>query len=294
MLFSQGVALGYIVSALRAVGALHQANVKVSINNGCVHELTNRICLVIMTAHFAFPYRRPQHGTSLGNHGANPSGRGGESRSGRRRQGKEKEKDLNVKATFSDTDPRDAQRGGPSQTRVVKLKAGQTYVIDMISNEVDSYLRLLDAKDNRLDEDDDSGGMLNSRIRFNCSKDGDYKIVCTTFAANMTGSYTLSMKIGPPQPKQLSAHALLLEKAAPEIKADFAAAGKLGKLGDFKGKVVLLYFWEVRSTPSLALLPVVNDWLKAHKDAGLVVIGVTYYPSDIGQKLGFDKDSGKS
>jgi len=208
--------------------------------------------------------------------------------------GGEKAKDLNIQGTFNDKDPRDAQRGGPSQTHIVKLKAGQAYVIDMISKDLDSYLRLLDPKDNQLDEDDDSGGMLNSRIRFNCPKDGDYKIVCTTFAANMSGSYTLTMKIGPPLPKQVSAHALLLDKAAPDFKADFAVAGQPGKLADFKGKVVLMYFWEVRSSPSLALLPILNGWHKAHKDDGLAVLGVTYYPSDIGQKLGLDKETGKT
>src|ERR1700677_4846728 len=94
---------------------------------------------------------------------------------------KQKEKDFEFSGKFTDNDPKDAQRMGPAQTHLIKMKAGNTYTIDMVSTELDSYLRLLDMKGMQLDEDDDSGGNLNSRIIFNCSKDGEYKIVCTTF-----------------------------------------------------------------------------------------------------------------
>ena len=173
------------------------------------------------------------------------------------------------------------------------MKAGQTYTIDMISSELDSYLRLLDSKDKQLDEDDDSGGMLNSRIIFNCSKEGDYKVVCTTFAANMTGNYLLTVKSNVNNQKPLSSHALLIGKDAADFKADFAVNGAPIKLADLKGKVVLLGFWEVRSAASAAMLPILSEWNKAYKADGLAIVGATFYTSDIGQKLGFDKETGR-
>ena len=80
---------------------------------------------------------------------------------------KDKDKDLRVQAKFSKDDPKDAQRGGPSQTHPFQMKAGKFYTIDMVSTELDSYLRLMDAKGNQLAEDDDGGGSLNARILFN-------------------------------------------------------------------------------------------------------------------------------
>jgi thiol-disulfide isomerase/thioredoxin len=206
---------------------------------------------------------------------------------------KEKPKNLEFKGTFADTDPKDEQRGGPSQTHVIKMKAGQVYTIDMISSDLASYLRLLDSKNKQLDEDDDSGGMLNSRIIFNCAKDGDYKVVCTTFGANMTGNYVLTVKTAAGNQKPTTGHALMIDKEAPDFKGDFAINGEPVKLSDLKGKVVLLGFWEVRSGASAAMLPLLAEWHKAYKDDGLVILGVTFYTSEIGQKLGFDKDSGR-
>ena len=135
------------------------------------------------------------------------------------------------------------------------MKAGNVYTIDMVSTELDSYLRLLDPKGNQLEEDDDSGGNLNARIIFNCTKDGDYKVVTTSFGPDMKGAYSLTVKTTGGIQVPSTAHKQMLGKPAPEINGDFAINGKAIKLADLKGKVVLLYFWEVRSSASVALLP---------------------------------------
>src|SRR5262249_35076407 len=80
---------------------------------------------------------------------------------------------------------------------------------------------------------------------------------------------------------------------APDFQGDFAVNGKAGKLSDLKGKVVLLEFWNVRDTGSVATLPKLNEWHKAHKAAGLEIVGVTFYNVGINQKLAFDSSSGK-
>jgi thiol-disulfide isomerase/thioredoxin len=85
----------------------------------------------------------------------------------------------------------------------------------------------------------------------------------------------------------------LIGKTAPEIAGDFTLNDNAFKLSPLKGKVVLLDFWTVQSGACAATLPRLRDWSKAHKDAGLEIIGVTYYPSEMGLRLSFDKQAGK-
>jgi AhpC/TSA family len=206
--------------------------------------------------------------------------------------GVEKGKDFVVKGRLTKDDPKDAMRGGPAQVHKIKLKAGSAYTIDMVSKEMDSYLRLMDPKGKQLDEDDDSGGDLNSRIVFNCTADGEYQIITTTFGADVNGgNYVLTVKTSGAVQKPTSAHVNMVGKPAPDFKADFALNGKAGQLADLKGKKVLLYFFDVRSSASAALLPKLAEWTKAHKD--LSIVGVTFYTYEIGQKLAFDKEEGK-
>jgi peroxiredoxin len=207
--------------------------------------------------------------------------------------GGEKGKDVEfqVKGKLTKDDPTDAQRNGPMQTHVVRLKAGKAYTIDMVSTEMDSYLRLLDSKGNQIDEDDDGGGNLNARIVFNCSRDGDYKIVATTVGANVYGNYALTVKNNGAFQKPPTGFDLMIGGAAPTFTADFALNGRAVKLSDLKGQVVLLYFWEVRSTSCLQFLPRLTEWNKAYKGKGLAIAGLTFYPSDIGQNLAMDKDA---
>lgn len=194
---------------------------------------------------------------------------------------------------FTKDDPKDPQRGGPMQVHTVKMVSGRVYTIDMVSKDFDSYLRLQDPKGNQLDEDDDSGGNLNSRIIFNCTKDGEYKIVTTTFGADATGAYALTVKMTGTVQAPANAHVQMIGNPAPDFKADFSLNGKATNLGDLKGKIVLLYFFDMRSSTSTALLPKLKEWNKAHKADGLTIVGLSFYPSEIGQKLGFDKDEGK-
>jgi peroxiredoxin len=205
---------------------------------------------------------------------------------------KDKDKVFQFKGKLTKDDPADAQRKGPSRLHTVKLKEGKAYTIDMIGTGFDSYLRLLDPKGTQLQEDDDSGGDLNARIVFNCPKDGDYKIVATTFGPDAMGEYTLTVKTAGGVQKPSTGHSQMVGKPAPDFRGDFALNGKAGRLSDLKGKVVLLYFWEPRSGSSVAMFPRFAEWSKKHQADGLAVVGVTFFTSEIGEKLKFDKDTG--
>ena len=93
-------------------------------------------------------------------------------------------------------------RQTPALVYQVKLAAGKSYVIDMVSPDqkaLDPYLILSDAAGKKLAEDDDSGGGLNARIRFRAEKDSVYRIQATSFNGG-SGAFTLTVRGEQPQP----------------------------------------------------------------------------------------------
>jgi hypothetical protein len=74
--------------------------------------------------------------------------------------------------------------------------AGKTITITMFSDQVDSYLMLLDANGNWLAQDDDSGGGLNARIVAQLPAEGMYTILATTYAGGGRGDYSISLEVG--------------------------------------------------------------------------------------------------
>jgi subtilisin len=76
--------------------------------------------------------------------------------------------------------------------------SGQQISVSMSSSSFDTYLLLLRPDGTLLAEDDDGGGNLNSRIpagggTITLPSTGTYKILANSFAANVTGSYTLTL-----------------------------------------------------------------------------------------------------
>jgi len=86
------------------------------------------------------------------------------------------------------------RKGSFMKVHEVKLVAGSTYIIEMESNEIDSYLILEDDQGTKLAEDDDGAGFPNARIVFRAPVDGTYRVVATTFMPDETGGYTLTVR----------------------------------------------------------------------------------------------------
>jgi hypothetical protein len=100
-----------------------------------------------------------------------------------------------VQGMLAATDARDTVRQNMyCKIYPIHFKAGKTYQIDMVSGAIDSYLRLEDANKQQLAFDDDGGGFPNARIVFNAQNTGLYRIICTSFNANATGPFTLTVK----------------------------------------------------------------------------------------------------
>jgi eukaryotic-like serine/threonine-protein kinase len=82
------------------------------------------------------------------------------------------------------------------QTHPLAMSAGKTYVIDMESVLLDSYLRLEDGQGKVLAENDDiSPDNLNSRIIFSPKSDGNYRIVATSYQQRGAGDYGLTIRV---------------------------------------------------------------------------------------------------
>jgi serine protease Do len=102
-------------------------------------------------------------------------------------------KPIEIKGELTATDPPDKENGGPSKIHKAKLKKGTPYVIDLMSKDFDSFLRLLSPRGDQIAENDDGGDFLNSRLRFTPEEDGEYQLVATSLNRK-TGKYVLRVR----------------------------------------------------------------------------------------------------
>lgn len=84
-----------------------------------------------------------------------------------------------------------------------------------------------------------------------------------------------------------------IDKTAPDFSFKPATPGGDINSGSYKGKVVLLDFWATWCGPCMQIMPKVAELSKKHKDAGLVVLGVsTETPTTIARFREFKFDPG--
>ena len=77
---------------------------------------------------------------------------------------------------------------------VFEGRQGQRIEIEMISEDIDSYLILLSEDDDSLHlEDDDSAGEFNARLEATLPEDGSYIIIANSFAQGEQGRYNLRL-----------------------------------------------------------------------------------------------------
>ncbi|TVQ19252.1 MAG: serine protease [Leptolyngbya sp. DLM2.Bin15] len=73
-------------------------------------------------------------------------------------------------------------------------RAGQRIVIDMSSNEFDTFLILLDPNGVDIMQDDDGGGGTNSKIEMTLPANGTYTIFANSYQPGETGRYSLRLQ----------------------------------------------------------------------------------------------------
>lgn len=103
---------------------------------------------------------------------------------------KDRRAPLQVDAVLSENDTPDQYRDFPGKIYVVELTAGKRYVIDLTTRQFDAFLLLQNNRGALIAQDDDSGGNLNSRIQFQPTASGPYRLVASTYNGRM-GAFTL-------------------------------------------------------------------------------------------------------
>jgi hypothetical protein len=105
---------------------------------------------------------------------------------------------LKVTEMLIDKDETYPPRNNYYKPFLIKLKAGETYVIDHVRPgedfKFDPYLYLEDANKKVVAQDDDSGGNLNARIIYTPEADGEFRIIATTLTP-ATGEFTLTVRV---------------------------------------------------------------------------------------------------
>jgi hypothetical protein len=101
---------------------------------------------------------------------------------------------MSVNGNLSPLDPFDRVRQQcHHKAHSIKLAAGKTYVIDLLS-QYDNYLRLETAAGQQVAQDDDSGEGLNAQLTYIPVQSGEYRIIVTTCFPGSTGGYTLTVR----------------------------------------------------------------------------------------------------
>jgi serine protease Do len=92
--------------------------------------------------------------------------------------------------------------------------AGQQVTIEMTSDEIDSYLILLNADGSELAQDDDSGGDKNAKITITLPTDGTYTFLANSYEAGQSGNYQLTLATAiPTLPSLLPSGQTLIEES---------------------------------------------------------------------------------
>ncbi len=109
-----------------------------------------------------------------------------------------------VTGRLTDNDPMFLSDSTYFQRWILPVQLNQTFTVDLMSDDFDSYLRLARGHDEKLVDNDDGGGGCNARIVYTATDDHPLRVIVNTVGAKRaTGSYTLRVSDGesPTEPK---------------------------------------------------------------------------------------------
>jgi hypothetical protein len=84
--------------------------------------------------------------------------------------------------------------GTPTTSHEIEAKAGERLDISMSTGAFDAYLLVFDTDNEKLSEDDDSGGGTNARLSVIAPTDGTYRIVANSYDSGASGPYTITLR----------------------------------------------------------------------------------------------------
>lgn len=139
-------------------------------------------------------------------------------------------------------------------------EAGQRVVITMSSQELDSYLILLDPSGNSLDQDDDSADNLDARIEVVLPADGTYTVYANSYGSNAAGAYTIQANIATGQP--LAANVVSSPTSSPS-PSNPSSSTQSRYFCDETGNIPLTMARSRRTNEALPLIQWTSDWAPA-------------------------------
>ncbi len=86
------------------------------------------------------------------------------------------------------------QDGSPYEAHEIEAEAGERLEITLTSGSFDSYLMVFDADNNKIAEDDDSGGGLDAQLFVTIPDDGTYRIVANSYGEMAEGPYLITVR----------------------------------------------------------------------------------------------------
>ena len=78
----------------------------------------------------------------------------------------------------------------------LSASAGENIVVDLTSDQFDTYIILVTPNGEQIENDDYEGSLSHSRVETQANMSGEYEVLVTSFAPGETGSYSLSMEAG--------------------------------------------------------------------------------------------------
>jgi thiol-disulfide isomerase/thioredoxin len=103
---------------------------------------------------------------------------------------------LRIEDKLTEDDPNDAVvKTSKSKVHKFKMEQGKAYKIDMTSEEFDTVLRLENpaGKQVAINDDVDPPKNLNSRIIYQASETGEYRIIATAYPGSKPGAYIITV-----------------------------------------------------------------------------------------------------
>jgi hypothetical protein len=181
-------------------------------------------------------------------------------------------KPIEINEALAATDVNDPKLDKPAKRYTVKLQKDKTYIIDLVATDFDPYLRLLNKKGDELAEDDDGGGMLNSRIIYAPKESEDHQVVVATFDGDV-GKFNLKVREfalkGEAKAREVGKDGFTI--TANIAQGDVSALGKLGRLYSVQLKAGETYMIDLESATMdsyLYLFDSKNKMLAQDDDSG--------------------------
>ncbi len=106
-------------------------------------------------------------------------------------EGRQVQRSIDQYGVLSATDP--VIDGRPLQAWAFEARAGQSVIVDLISEDFDSYLQIVGPGMSAPLSNDDGGGDLHSRLSVTFPQNGTYRIVAGSLGEDQ-GSYTLRIR----------------------------------------------------------------------------------------------------